>query len=1014
MDASRQPNDEPREAPSLAPGLEQALDRAVAASQQPPLADAVVHRLLTASLLEPPGIGERVGPFELVESIGSGGFGEVFRAVQRDPVAREVAIKVLVGIEHGAGALARFERERQVLVRLRHPGIVRLLEAGVTQNGLPWFAMDLISGRTIDRWADDAAPDLTTRLHVLRDLADAVAAAHRQGVLHRDLKPANILIQETDAGPRVQVVDFGIAKVLDEVPDAIGATRAGQVIGTPEYMSPEAASLDADRLDTRSDVYSLGLVAFRLLTGRAAMESPTGASFAQRLQAAASPRIPRLSATCRDPAAARRLRGEIEWVVARASAVDPARRYPSAGELKEEFDRLLAGEPIAAAPPSATYQLRSFTRRHKAIVATVAFAALALAAATAISISFGLSEARQRARAETALDGEARERTRAEEALASEALRRAELARVAAFQEASLAAIDVGRLGVGLRAAVLGQIPEAEAQRRQVLDVALAGIDFTDLARRLLDEGLLSEMPKTIEAEFASQPAVAGRLMLAVAKTCSALGLLEDGLQASQRAKAILLAEHGREDPLVLEAVTIEFEALQQLGRGEELTAEIAAAWATAQAALNRADPLRSSCGLAYAESFPESTEGYEQQLGIHDTLDREADEAGIARDLRVADARAAALESLGRLEQALEVRRSLAATIESGDLAGVNEPLRRGTSRFMMRLGFVNSLSDLGDVEEAITECERLLAEMAAELGRDHPSTLIAQGDYAVLLGIAGRLEEAAAIEEEVLAKRRSLLGERHPGTIRAMQNLAIRKRRLGLLADSEALYREALTFAAEVMSSTDPERMTIEVNFGALLQSAGRSDEALAMLEGVYPRIVATHGEAHPMAVTTRRNVGVVLNDLGRFEEALPIFEEGLLATERNNGPDALTTIVAMANLGGVYRSVGRLDDSLATLDETLVRARRTLPADHWNIGVFLMYRGRTLTEMGRFAGAAENLEEAATLLEAEFGPQHRRSIEARRGLIENLERWHAEDPQGGHDADAARWRSTLPADG
>ena len=388
--------DEATDTPGWGSEFKQAFDRAVSAAEGTPLDDRSVRRLLTASLLQPPGLGEQVGPFELVESIGSGGFGEVFRAVQREPFEREVAVKVLVGIERGASAISRFERERQVLVRLRHPGIVRLLEAGITACGLPWFAMDLVTGRTIDRWADESAPDLPTRLRVLRDLADAVAAAHRQGVLHRDLKPANVLIQEAESGPRVQVVDFGIAKVLDEGPSGEATTRAGHVIGTPEYMSPEAASLEADRLDTRSDVYSLGLVAFRVLAGRAALESPPGTSFARRLQAAASPEIPRLSTACRQPAWARRLRGEIEWVVGRAISVDPADRYPSAGELKEEFDRLLAGEPVAAAPPSAAYQLRAFTRRHKAIVAAGAFSFLALAAATAVSVSFAISEAQQR------------------------------------------------------------------------------------------------------------------------------------------------------------------------------------------------------------------------------------------------------------------------------------------------------------------------------------------------------------------------------------------------------------------------------------------------------------------------------------------------------------------------------------------------------------------------------------------------------------------------------------------
>ena len=1006
--------DEATDTPGWGSEFKQAFDRAVSAAEGTPLDDRSVRRLLTASLLQPPGLGEQVGPFELVESIGSGGFGEVFRAVQREPFEREVAVKVLVGIERGASALSRFERERQVLVRLRHPGIVRLLEAGITACGLPWFAMDLVTGRTIDRWADESAPDLPTRLRVLRDLADAVAAAHRQGVLHRDLKPANVLIQEAESGPRVQVVDFGIAKVLDEGPSGEATTRAGHVIGTPEYMSPEAASLEADRLDTRSDVYSLGLVAFRVLAGRAALESPSGTSFARRLQAAASPEIPRLSTACRQPAWPRRLRGEIEWVVGRAISVDPADRYPSAGELKEEFDRLLAGEPVAAAPPSAAYQLRAFTRRHKAIVAAGAFSFLALAAATAVSVSFAISEAQQRSRAEIALEGEARERTRAEAALEAEAKRREELARVAAFQEANLTTIDVGRLGVDLRASMLAQVPEGDSAKRDALDQALVGIDFTDLGRQMLGLALLSEMPGTIRDEFAEQPVVAGRLLQATAETCVALGLSEQALVAAREAGAIFSSQFGREHEGTIAAATTEFAALQQLRRADEMAAEMEEWWSIAQRVLPPGHPVRNECGSRYASTLADTIEGYEQQLTIYEALDREADEAGLVRDLRVADARAGSLEALGRFEDALAVRQAIVEKIETGDLSGSNEALRGGSARFSLRLGHVNNLSDLGRLQEAIERCERLVAEATAELGGDHPVTITIKADYATLLGLAGMLEQAAEIEKDVLATRLLLMGERHPETIRAMQNLALRNRRLGNLAASEVLYRDAMRLSAEVLPLNDPQRMTIEVNFGVLLQSTRRSDEALAVLEGVYPRIVATQGETHPMAVSARRNIGAVLNDLGRFEEALPIFEEGFEATERNNGPDAPTTIIALANLGAVYQSVGRLDESLATLDEVLVRARRTLPPTHWNLGVFLIYRGRTLITMERFADAVATIDEARALLETALGPEHPRSIESRRGLMQAYEAWQAKDPSGGHDAAVARWKATLPSEG
>lgn len=303
------------------------------------ISDGGVRRLLEASLESPPVAGEQVGPFELVELIGQGGFGEVYHAVQREPVEREVAVKILSGRRRGRGTLDRFERERQILASLRHPGIVRLLQAGVSASGYPWFAMDLVTGRTIDRWVDEREPSLELRLDLLRDLSDAVAAAHRRGVTHRDLKPSNILVQETLEGPKVLVVDFGIAKAAFWTESA--NEEPGRLVGTPEFMSPEATSLDPDRIDARSDVYALGLVAHRVLSGRSALACDPEATTATRLERAARPRIEPLATACQDRAMAVRLRGDVQRVVSRCLEVEPDRRYASAAELAAELADLL-------------------------------------------------------------------------------------------------------------------------------------------------------------------------------------------------------------------------------------------------------------------------------------------------------------------------------------------------------------------------------------------------------------------------------------------------------------------------------------------------------------------------------------------------------------------------------------------------------------------------------------------------------------------------------------------------
>ena len=287
--------------------------------------------------------------------------------------------------------LKRFTHEAQILGRLHHPGIAQVYEAGLADDGQPFFAMEFIRGLPLDEYANRHGLDLAARVGLVARVCDAVQHAHDQGVIHRDLKPANILVEETG---QPKVLDFGVARATDaDLLTAAGLTRTGQLLGTPNYMSPEQVTADPAAIDQRADVYALGVILFELLAHRLPyqLENRPLAEAARLILEQDPPRLGSL-----DP----ELRGDVETIVAKALEKDPARRYPSAADLAADLRRWLAHEPILARPPSALYHLRKFARRHTGLVGGVVATVAALVLGLVGTILFAVGEARQRGQAE--------------------------------------------------------------------------------------------------------------------------------------------------------------------------------------------------------------------------------------------------------------------------------------------------------------------------------------------------------------------------------------------------------------------------------------------------------------------------------------------------------------------------------------------------------------------------------------------------------------------------------------
>jgi len=361
--------------------------------------------------------GTRIGPYLLLERIGEGGMGEVYAAERQGPIARRVALKIIKPGMDSRQVIARFEVERQALARMAHPNIAQVFDGGTTESGSPYFVMELVDGEPIHEHCDRHALSTRERLELFLEVCKGVQHAHQKGIIHRDLKPSNLLVTQQDGRALPKVIDFGVARATNgDLTERTLQTIVGQIVGTLDYMSPEQADPSSVEIDTRSDVYSLGVVLYELLTGllpferleaggtplselqRARREQdPPTPSMRLRRQTGTAMRVAPLHGTD-ERSLLRQLQGDLDWICIKALEKDPERRYATVDALALDIQRHLDGEPVTAAPPGAGYRLRKFVRRNKAAVIT----ATAVAVALVVGLVSAVVALGEKARADTA------------------------------------------------------------------------------------------------------------------------------------------------------------------------------------------------------------------------------------------------------------------------------------------------------------------------------------------------------------------------------------------------------------------------------------------------------------------------------------------------------------------------------------------------------------------------------------------------------------------------------------
>ena len=832
----------------------------------------------------------RIGPYEVVRSIGEGGMGTVYEAIQDRP-RRRVALKVMHAGPTTPAAARRFEYEAELLGRLRHPNIARVFEAGRHGEGSGarlYFAMELVVGaRGLLQYARDERLDVRARLELFREVCRAVHHGHQQGVVHRDLKPSNILV---DGDGRVVVIDFGIARFVGPDPEVRGPhgprTRAGDLLGTLTYMSPEQLRDAPDRVDVRADVYALGVVFYELLAGRPPLELDD-LPLARAVALACDEEPPRLGTLV--PA----LRGDLEWIAAKALEKAPDDRYASASELEADVARHVAREPVLAGPRTRRYRLGRFLVRHRFAVAAL----VAVVGALAIGLLQALSERSRALAAERDASEQAdvaREvsgflermllsadpaRARGDEVAVIDVVEAAALEADEAFADRPAVEAAV-RLALGSTFHSLGRFEEARGQlERSValygeLDDAAAGRlrAATSLARVENDDQRSEEAVRLLRGALAALPAEHDVEAPEVAAARVWLGDALRGVGELSEAEELLRAavegwreRPDRDDPLVLEALNSLVLLLSGSGRADEAGEVLREALDAARAELGPDHPL--ALDLLHNRSAHARAQGRHAEA---EELAREALDAStrvLGRD------HPDTVTSINHVAQLLQDRGRLDGARPLFEEVVERTAARWGDGHVRTLLAEVNLaalLKDQGEYEAAEEIYARACPVLERGLGRGHYRVLTALNFRALLLYERNRLEEAEQEWEALLVDSRAALGEVHELTLDVIGNLYSCKERRGAYDEAEALVA-AGEAALAVSGREDHPKAPFFLSGRAELHSrAGRIEEAVAAQRRAVELWTRHLGERHPQTVAARSNLGAFLTRADEHDEA------------------------------------------------------------------------------------------------------------------------------------------------
>ncbi len=774
-------------------------------------AQSLAGRLSEVRSIPAEQVGDEIGRYRLVEKLGEGGFGVVYRAEQSEPMRREVALKVIKLGMDTRRVVARFRAERQALALMDHPNIARVLDAGATDAGRPYFVMELVRGVPITRHCDERHLGIRERLALFLRVCSAVQHAHHKGIVHRDLKPSNVLVMAGRDGPEPKVIDFGVAKAMHAPLTDHTATQAWQFVGTPAYMSPEQAARESD-IDTRSDIYSLGVLLYELLSGVSPFDptrSPT-IDYAEMIRRIRTVEPARPSTHRRelrgDPGRATRVPDELDWIVMKAIAKDRAHRYATASALAEDIERHLCDQPVVAGPPSTVYRLRKFAKRHQRLLAGTAASFGALGAGLVLAL-IAFAEARE-------------ERDTAERSRVAADLARQQAQAVSQFLQDMLTQADPART------------EGRELSLRELLDDAAARIDTA------------APDPPEVEATVRST----------IGRTYSMIGRVEDAMPHLERALELhqqLDGENAREtiraqldlannlllDGTLRPAQELLDESLAKLRAGTPNDAELLARHLYSLGRVMKREGDYAAAGA----HLREAVDLFRGQPGFEGPLAQAIGELGVVL-LRTADL----IEAEALLHEALGLGRRVYGE-RSAHAAGLLTNLAVVVKR-------------AGRLDEAAAMYREALDIQQATHGARHPATAGTLFNLGALLSGRRSFAEAEPLLTEAVELTRALHGEDSVQHAMALSTLGRTQQGVGQLDAAESTTRAALVAMRRAVDPRHEYVATSLIDLGSVQLARDDAPAAQESLQAALDIYRETLGDQHPHVGHAREWLGRV----------------------------------------------------------------------------------------------------------------------------------------------------------
>jgi serine/threonine protein kinase/tetratricopeptide (TPR) repeat protein len=885
-------------------------------------ADSEISAFPSTDQTEVDGPDARIGPYLVIETLGEGGTGRVYLAQQEQPVRRRVALKVLKAGLDTQQVIARFEQERQALAVMDHPHIAKVFDAGTTAAGRPYFVMELVAGTPITQFCDQQQLTIRQRLELLVHVCQAVQHAHQKGVIHRDLKPSNVIVALYDGEPIPKVIDFGIAKAIQQkLTPRTMQTEAGQILGTLEYMAPEQADLANVDVDTRSDIYSLGVLLYELLTGSppfpAAAQQDVGILELLRILrevepvkpsarlAAAGEQLPLIAQQRKlDPRRlARAVAGDLDWIALKCLEKERARRYETASALAADLERYLRDEPVLAGPPSVAYRFRKFARRHKV--------AILAGSVVTVSLLAGLvGTSWQAIRAQRA------ERLAADEAAVALAVNQ--------FLQDDLLAM------AGADNQFRAQVqPDPDLKLRTLLERAMSRVD----------------------QRFADQPRVRAEVQYTLGQALTSIGRYHDAIRLLEQVRDYRQQTLGPLDPQTLMMASKLARVYREAGKYAQAAAlgrqTLAAQRETL--GLERVDTLDSMINVALAEAdlgnLRQAVSLGEQALRLAEKMygERMADLVPVMSTV------GNIYSSAGRYQESLALHQR--ALKRAQEVSAVGDPWF-----ISMTNNVAVALAKVGKNSEGERLLESALQQAQTTLGPEYPNTLMAMNNLAMIYRENGRLTQALGLLNEAIPLMRNALGQDHPDLLFALENQALTYEGLGDFDQAIQLHHHVLLRWRHILGPDHPATLQTMDSLAVAYGRADQFDKGLPIHEQTVAQAKSTLGTGHPQTLQAMRNLGYAYWHISRLDRSIEVLEEvRQLQGEppREDRPDMFLTL---AYLGQAYRDGGRVAEAIPLL-EAAYRHYRNRPTHRW-VGMELLVAYVVAAEKSRAAALAEEL--------------------------------------------------------